>query len=203
MNNMESGTGSFSIGNDEDWELVRRCQEGSKDPYFKEIVNRYYTLVFNIGFRFFSDKQMAEDTAQEVFLKVLQKIEEISIGKQPFVHWLCRVTTNTCKSHFRKRRTEEKNMDNTRECWYGDYGSDDEDMDDETKIAVDNVNTGLQSLGKEERMVLILSHIVELKTTDIAPIVKKPRYTVRRELRRGEEKLRKFIKQRMIEKNAV
>ncbi len=197
------GSGT-SMGDNGDWDLVYECL-GGNESCFSELVRRHFSLVFNICYRFFSDKQVAEDASQDVFLKVYEKIKNSSLsqGRTPFVHWLCRVTTNTCKSIYRKQRSERKNIDHREvDFWYGDRKGDMEgSYSDSEKQAVDYVNMGLQTIDKEERMVLILSHMLELKTKEISSIVKKPGYTVRRELKRGEEKLRKYVKQRMIRDN--
>jgi RNA polymerase sigma-70 factor, ECF subfamily len=187
----------------DDWELVAYCQK-EKNLFFPKLVKRHYALVVNIGFRFFSDQETAKDMAQEVFLKVYHHLEEFRPGKQPFVHWLCRITTNHCRSHYRKQSSEKRAVVGGKvDFWYQDDGADPlEHFDDQTKSNIDYVNQALQRIKPNERIVLILSHMAELKTCDIAPIVKKPEYTVRRMLRRAEEKMRKLITQRITEQNA-
>lgn len=188
---------------DDDWELVSRCCN-EKEPFFSILVKRHYSLVINICFRFFLDKQLAEDTAQEVFLKVYEQIERVQPGKQPFVHWLCRITTNSCRSLYRKQNSEKKNVAGGKvDFWYGeDESNGGLETDDESSTAIRFVNEALKQMKPDERMVLILAHIAELKTKDIASVIKAPEYSVRRCIRRAEEKLRKLITQRTLEEYA-
>ncbi len=199
----ERGDHDPCMENKDDWELVHSCQN-EKDRFFPLLVKRHYALVVNIGFRFFSDREMAEDMAQEVFLKVYHHLEQLRPGKQPFVHWLCRITTNNCRSLYRKQSSERRAVGGGKvDFWYQEDGANPkEPIDDETKSNIEYVNDALQRIKPNERIVLILSHMAELKTGDIAPMVKKPEYTVRRLLRRAEEKMRKFITQRITEQNA-
>lgn len=187
----------------DDWELVQRCQE-IREPFFSELIKRHYTLVINICFRFFLDKQLAEDTAQEVFLKVYEQIEDVHPGKQPFVHWLCRITTNSCKSLYRKRTCEKNNVNDGKvDFWYNENLTEiKSQIDSETNTAVKYVNDALKQLKPDERIVLILAHIAELKTREIASVIKVPEYSVRRSIRRAEEKLRKLVTQRTLEEYA-
>ena len=195
-------TGSDSVESPyDDWELVRQCQENRK-RYFPVLVERHYALVVNIGYRFFLDRELAEDMAQEVFLKVFNKFNGLKEGKQPFVHWLCRITTNQCRSMYRKRTSEKNTVTSGKvDYWFGDesVSAADELVDDEKKISIRMVNEALKELKADERMVMILCHFAEMKTREIASAMKAHEYTVRRLLRRAEEKMRKIVAQRTLE----
>jgi RNA polymerase sigma-70 factor, ECF subfamily len=187
----------------DDWDLVLLCRN-DRERFFPDLMKRHYALVVNMGYRFFSDRDRAEDMAQEVFLKVYHQLDRLRAGKQPFVHWLCRITTNCCRSMYRKQQSEIKNVTAGKvDFWYSEGVPDQlEFFDDDTVTAVSIVNVSLQQIKPDERMALILSHINELKTREVASILKLPEYTVRRLLRSAEEKLRKLITQRMLEQHA-
>lgn len=180
----------------EDWELVQSLYV-EKEFCFSELVRRHYELVVNIGYRFFSDMQLARDNAQEVFLKLYLDHENIKPGKQPFVHWLCRVTSNNCRSLYRKKNSELKAVTGGKvDFWYGDREL---WLDTQHTESIKCVNEALKKINADDRMVLILSHIAELKTHEIAEIEKIPEYTVRRKIKRAERKLHKLISQLVLE----
>ncbi|MBN1759932.1 MAG: sigma-70 family RNA polymerase sigma factor [Chitinispirillaceae bacterium] len=189
--------------NSDDWELVRLCRN-DKERYFPFLMKRHHALVVNMGYRFFSDRGLAEDMAQEVFLTVYREIDRLQPGKQPFVHWLCRITSNSCRSLYRKRSSEKKAISSGRvNYWFKDDAAvSGERLDDETKAAVNYVNDALQLIRPDERIALILSHVAECSTAQIASMLRTPEYTVRRLLRRAEEKMRKLISQRTLEQHA-
>lgn len=183
----------------EDWELVQNLYI-QKEFCFSELVRRHYELVVNIGYRFFSDMQLARDNAQEVFLKLYLDHENIIQGKQPFVHWLCRVTSNNCRSLYRKKNSELKAVTGGKvDFWYGES---EYRLDTQNSESIKYVNEALKKINTEDRMILILSHIAELKTNEIAEIEKIPEYTVRRKIKRAEKKLHKLIAQFVLENYA-
>ncbi len=188
------------VSGSDDWELVCDCRR-EKNSFFPLLMERHYRLVFNIAYRFFLDRGVAEDMAQDVFLSVYHEIDHVKPGKQPFVHWLCRVTSNCCRSQYRKRSSEKRAVAAGKvDHWYGDEAAGPaERIDDETGKAIEYVNGALVLLKPKERMALILSHIADLRTCQIAPMLKIPEYTVRRLLRRAEEKMRKSISRRIFE----
>ncbi len=180
----------------EDWELVQNLFI-EKESCFSELVRRHYQLVVNISYRFFSDMQLARDNAQEVFLKLYLDHANIKRGKQPFVHWLCRVTSNNCRSLYRKKNSELKAVSGGKvDFWHEDreYRLDTQDSE-----SIRCVNEALKKINADDRMVLILSHIAELKTHEIAEIEKIPEYTVRRRIKRAEKKLHRLIAQLVLE----
>lgn len=190
-------------GDNNDWELIRCCRT-EKDKYFPLLIKRHYVLVVNIGYRFFLDRGTAEDVAQEVFLTLYNELDRLQEGKQPFVHWLCRITSNSCRTLYRKRNSERNAVALGRlDHWYGEAVSGaGSEYNDEKSTAIRYVNEALQTLKPDERMALVLSYIAELKTRDIALAMKAPEYTIRRLLRRAEEKLRKSIIQLKLEDHA-
>ncbi|NLL13081.1 MAG: sigma-70 family RNA polymerase sigma factor [Fibrobacter sp.] len=180
----------------EDWELVQNLYI-EKEFCFSELVRRHYELVVNIGYRFFSDMQLARDNAQEVFLKLYLDHENIKQMEQPFVHWLCRVTSNNCRSLYRKKNSELKAVTGGKvDFWYGEG---EHKLDTKNSESIKYVNEALKKINANDRIFLILSHIAELKTNEIAEIEKIPEYTVRRKIKRAEKKLHKLIAQLVLE----
>lgn len=52
----------------EDVLLIKSVLDGSTDD-FAHLVNKYKNLVFSLAFRFFNNKEIAEDISQETFIK--------------------------------------------------------------------------------------------------------------------------------------
>jgi len=186
----------------DDWDLVRSFCNGDNECY-TELVRRHYELVVNMSYRFFLDMQIARDNAQEVFLKVFHEIGNIKPGKQPFVHWLCRVTSNNCRSIYRKRNSEIRSIERGKvDFWHEEKCNNwlESNLDNETDESIRLVNEALKKICKDDRMILILTYIAELKTREIAKIEGIPEYTVRRKIKRAEKKLHKLVTQIALEK---
>jgi len=86
--------------------LARLAGEGD-EPAFAEIMRRYSPRVFRFASRFFRQRSLVEDAAQEVFLKAFTELGRFE-GRGSLEGWLTRITTNTCLNMIRssKRRPE-------------------------------------------------------------------------------------------------
>lgn len=86
----------------EEGELVQASARGDQDA-FQRLVERYRRLVLRVAFRSMGDMSLAEDVAQEAFLKVFKGLPRYRPEK-PFVHWLHRVVANAVTDELRRKR---------------------------------------------------------------------------------------------------
>ena len=89
-----------------DIDLARQAQDGDESA-FAEIVRRYSPRVFSVASRFFRQRSLVEEAAQEVFLKAFTQLGSFE-GRGSLEGWLTRIATNTCLNMLRgsKRRPE-------------------------------------------------------------------------------------------------
>ena len=85
-----------------DRELIIRAQAGDRAAY-ETIVNQFAPTVFRLISRFFRMREDVEDLAQDVFLKLYARIDQIRPDDN-FPGWLARVTVNTAYDELRKNR---------------------------------------------------------------------------------------------------
>jgi len=82
--------------------LVARSQRGDKEA-FGELVRRYQRLVVSIAYRMSGDATLAEDAAQDAFLRAWQQLSRFEYrGAGSFRAWLCRIATNVTTDRLRK-----------------------------------------------------------------------------------------------------
>ena len=86
--------------------MARQAQAGDESA-FEEIVRRYSPRVFSVASRFFRQRSLVEEAAQEVFLKAYTQLGSFE-GRGSLEGWLTRIATNTCLNMVRgaKRRPE-------------------------------------------------------------------------------------------------
>src|SRR5437763_8724446 len=89
-------------GDAEERRLIDRGAAGDQEA-FRQLVLRYHRLVINVAFRALGEVALAEDVAQEVFVKVYKALPAYRHDK-PFKHWLHRVAANTVTDSLRRRR---------------------------------------------------------------------------------------------------
>ena len=74
---------------------------------FTSLFVKYRKKIINYCYRFFSNKEVAEELAQEVFMKVYKAAP----GYRPdaaFSTWIFRIATNVCLNELRKKRYHSK-----------------------------------------------------------------------------------------------
>ena len=74
-------------------ELVKKSQLGDKSA-FEELVKRHQDLVFSLSFKLSGNRELANDVAQESFIRAWKAIEKFR-GDSTFGTWIYRITANT------------------------------------------------------------------------------------------------------------
>ena len=152
------------------------------DPeYISAIYQRHIKLVYQICLLMLKNVPDAEDAAQTVFRKLLER-QPVLRNSEHEKAWLLRVTINRCKSFFRsawQRKTT---------------GLEDDFPDtpftpDETAV-VEAVNR----LPKKYRQVIYLYYIEGYATGEIAAILEMPQNTVLSQLARARKLLKTALK---------
>src|SRR5207247_104095 len=82
-----------------DQEVVAWAKRGH-DPAFRELVRRYERPVFSLLYRMVRDRTLAEDLAQETFIKVLNAIGTYN-PQHKFSSWIFKIANNAAIAHLR------------------------------------------------------------------------------------------------------
>jgi RNA polymerase sigma-70 factor (ECF subfamily) len=82
--------------------LVERAQDNDTLAY-EQLYEMHKGRVFALCVRLCSDRDMAEDLAQEAFVMAWRKLSSFR-GDSAFGSWLYRITTNTVLSYLRKQK---------------------------------------------------------------------------------------------------
>ncbi|MFC1817070.1 RNA polymerase sigma factor [Thermodesulfobacteriota bacterium] len=92
------------MDNNNDIELVQ-LSLGGDALAFEHLVKRHYLTVYRLSYKWCGAKEDAEDIAQEVFVKLAQKLKLFG-RRSSFKTWLYRITINTAKDFIRKCATK-------------------------------------------------------------------------------------------------
>lgn len=86
-----------------DERVVEACQQGDRDA-FRLLFEAYKDKVYSISLYYFrGDEPTARDITQQVFLKLITKIEQFRRNSE-FTTWLYRMVVNACLDEHRGRR---------------------------------------------------------------------------------------------------
>ena len=88
--------------NDPDAVLMMEFQEGDEKA-FATLVRRYQDRVMGLAYRYLSDRDGAEDLAQEAFLRVYKARARYE-PRARFSTWLYRIVVNLCLNEIRWRK---------------------------------------------------------------------------------------------------
>jgi RNA polymerase sigma-70 factor (ECF subfamily) len=83
-------------------ELVGRLQAGDRDAV-SDLAAAYGSKIYQLAFRYMKNGEDAEEVAQDVLLKVYQKIAAFR-GDSALASWIYRITFNTAMSRLRNGR---------------------------------------------------------------------------------------------------
>ena len=84
-----------------DGELMQMIANGNESA-FQEVYHRYSRLVFGYGVRILKERGLAEDVAQEVWIRVV-RLSTSYRGEGALKFWLMKVTRNSALTLIRKR----------------------------------------------------------------------------------------------------
>lgn len=84
--------------------LVSRAQLGDQDA-LAHLVNLHWAGVVNVAYRLCGEAQLAEDAAQEAFIRAWRRLGSFRSGS-PLRPWLYRVAVNAALDMLRKRKPQ-------------------------------------------------------------------------------------------------
>jgi RNA polymerase sigma factor (sigma-70 family) len=87
-------------------ELIAQLKQGDETA-FKTIVEQWKDMVHNTILGIVQNETEAEDLAQEVFIKVFEKISTFK-GDSKFSTWLYRIATTTALDHLRSKKRKKR-----------------------------------------------------------------------------------------------
>ncbi len=186
-------TGSAENDND----LINAFIKGDHSA-FEKLVLKYQDRVFNLCCRLLGDRVEAEDSAQDVFVKVYRSLKGFRF-KSSFYTWLYRIVINTCKNRIKSveyRRTKSRvSIDSDQENRSNTIVDivDQRPMPDKTfeqKEKMKRIQEALNSLPPDQKTVVVLCDIEGLSYDEIANITKNRLGTVKSKLSRARLGLR-------------
>jgi RNA polymerase sigma-70 factor (ECF subfamily) len=90
---------------------VARARRGAEDAYF-ELVRRYERPLYSLVARMVRDAALAEDLAQEIFVKAFRSLEAYD-PQRKFSSWLFKIAHNATIDHLRRRGLETQPLEET------------------------------------------------------------------------------------------
>jgi RNA polymerase sigma-70 factor (ECF subfamily) len=177
----------------EDKDLVQLSQRGNHEA-FGMLVSKYKIKVFNLAYSVTQNQEMADDLAQEIFIKTYTALPNFQFKSQ-FGTWLYRISINHIRDFLRKKgKMKEVSLEDVSE---GRLPQDNEAQKREKEAENEQrrqlVLKVIETLPERYRIILTLRDIEEISYGEIAKILKISPGTVDSRLHRARKMLRKKI----------
>jgi len=164
-----------------------------------ELVEYLYPLVSKIVRRRITDPGEAEDTAQEVFLKVFRHLDRFRIHQGGLEPWVSKITYNTClnriRSQMRKPEVRWTDLSEGQRHLMEKVFQEDQQVDSfqatEAKELLENL---MQCLSPKEKLIIEMMELEELDGEEISKRTGWSRVNIRVRAHRARAKMRKRVK---------
>jgi RNA polymerase sigma-70 factor (ECF subfamily) len=157
--------------------LIKRDEDA-----FEYIYHQTKRGVYAIMFAIVKSHQVTEDLMQDVYMKMMTSLDQYQKNTK-FYQWLLQMARNVALDYYRKYRkvvhVDEKDFDQT-------YMSSEHQPDEETKF-----NQLTSMLNEEERTIVYLKVVDDMKHKDIAKLLDKPVGTIQYIYHEAIEKMKK------------
>lgn len=146
---------------------------------FANIYSERFRFVWNICLTLLRNPADTEDAVQETFLRLYQLDNEMN-SEEHLLAWLTVTARNVCRDELRRSRRREISLDFVKET-------------EDSTPNIDETLTAVRNLPEKYRLPIYLYYYEEFSTSQIATMLKRRESTVRSDLRRGREKLKKML----------
>ena len=182
----------------DDRELATLAAKG-REGAFTELLKRYERPVFSLIFRMVRDRTLAEDLAQEAFIRAFNAIGSYNTSYK-FSNWIFKIANNHTIDHLRKRKLDTVSIHGSPHATTQDEISQSrlvlESGDENPLELVENRELGGQieeaigELREEYRTAILLRHVEGYAYEEIADIMDLPLGTVKTYLHRARNELK-------------
>lgn len=172
---------------DEDARDVQQVLAGDVEA-FGRLVRRWQGPVINLAFRFCREKGMAEEIAQDVFMKAFRSLGSWR-RESRFSTWLYALALNTCRSRMRRWRPDLRPLSEAGGIANSDRTEELVERAEESEI----VRRMVLQLPRKYREAIVLFYFHEMDVSEAAATLKIPEGTLKARLHRGRALLRKRI----------
>jgi len=201
----KDGPLSIDIATLDDRELASLAREG-RESAFRELLARYERPVFSLVFRMVRHRSVAEDLAQEAFIRAFGAIDSYNPGYK-FSSWLFKIANNHTIDWLRKRKLDTVSIDGSanavgadevaRTSWELESDTERPDAYVENRELGGQIEEAIARLRPEYRTVVLLRHVEGYAYDEIAETMELPLGTVKTYLHRARAELKEILAPRV------
>ena len=156
----------------DDSQLARLAELG-REPAFRELLIRYERPIFSLIYRMVRDRELAEDLAQETFVRAFNSIAKYNSSKK-FSSWSFRIAHNHTIDYLRKGKLDTISIHGTSSGKEGESEFSITTTDESPYEFVERrelggqIDVAIGQLREEYRMAILLFHVEGYSYAEIA-----------------------------------
>src|SRR5438309_6627824 len=187
-----------------DQQVVAWAKQGH-EAAFRELVRRYERPVFSLLYRMVRDRALAEDLAQETFIKVLNGIKSYKPDFK-FSSWIFKIANNAAIDHIRRKSLDTLSLDGAPDAETPEAmrataiqlaGKDETPLQEVVNRELGSaIERAIGRLRPEYRACILLRHVEGHSYEEIARILDLPLGTVKTYIHRARNELRVHLQDR-------
>jgi RNA polymerase sigma-70 factor (ECF subfamily) len=159
--------------------------EAASGMEFAEVLRANQSMVFSLAYHFLRDRGAAEEIAQDVFLRLHRKLDDLENPKH-VIFWLRKVTSHRCIDYVRKRGLQPT-------IALADTGEPQASEQTGDPLLSRRLRQLIATLPEKPRMVMVLRYQEDLTPDEISDLLEMPVRTVKSHLHRSLAILREKI----------
>lgn len=185
----------------DDRELAARAA-GGREPAYRELLARYERPVFSLVFRMVRDRSLAEDLAQEAFIRAFNAIDSYNPSYK-FSNWIFKIANNHTIDYLRKKKLDTVSI-------HGSPHAGSSEEEERTRVVLesegerpdayvenrelgDRIERAIGQLRPEYRSVIVLRHVEGYSYDEIADTLELPLGTVKTYIHRARNELKELL----------
>lgn len=162
---------------------------------FQEVYEKYYSIVLNYINKKISNYSDAEDMTMEVFMSVYKNFDNYDSKKANYNTWIFVIVNNKIKNYYRDKK-EHCDIDNS--VIAADDFSGQIVAAEYVSEMRQTLYEALNTINEMQRKIIIYKYFYDKNATQISEITGIPSGSVRVQLARGLEKVRKYFEKQGI-----
>ena len=184
-----------------DQTLVEHCLQGDERAA-RELIVRFEKPVFSLIYRMVRDRELAEDLAQETFVRTLNNLKRYDPSYK-FSSWLFKIGYNLTIDHLRKKELDVVSIEGAPDAVTADQQAatritlqtSDERPDEllEARSIGNEIEAAIDRLRPEYRTAILLRHVEGYAYDEIADVMDVPLGTVKTYIHRARNELKETL----------
>lgn len=178
--------------------LIRQAQAGDRRA-LNQLFRQWYPRVYNMGYRYFNDPDLAADVSQQTFVSVQKGMGQLR-DPQAFQSWLFRTAINCCHTLARRQQRQQHSLESiSMRDKPENPATPYQELNQKERSQM--VLGALQEIPQEQREVIVMKEYEGLKFREIAEVLGLSENTVKSRLYYGLKAMRKILEDCRLHKD--